>query len=79
MPNNDLNEDKYIEGQLEALDGERQAIEDKYNDGELSDKDYKTLLAKNDYLASQITERNQENVDRKRQKTHERKRDVFND
>ena len=79
MPNNDLNEDKYIEGQLEALGDERQAIEEKYNEGELSDKDYKTLLAKNEYLAAQIKERNQENVDRKREKTHERKRDVFND
>lgn len=28
MPDNDLNEEKYIEGQLEALEGERKAIQE---------------------------------------------------
>lgn len=79
MPANDLNENKYIEGQLEALDEERGAIQEQYSAGNLSEKDYKTLLAKNEYLAAQIKERNQEQNDRKREKTYERKRDVFND
>ena len=79
MPDNDLNEDKYIEGQLEALDAERKAIKEQYSEGNISKKDYKTLLAKNEYLAAQIKERNQEQNDRKREKIHERKSDMFND
>ena len=46
MPDNDLNEEKYIEGQLEALDGERKAIQEEYDAGNVSEKDYKVLLAK---------------------------------
>ncbi len=79
VPDNDLSDDHYIEGQLEALDDERTAIEENYASGNISEKDYKTLLAKNEYLAAQIKERNQESNDRKREKVHERKRDYFND
>lgn len=79
MPDNDLNEEKYIEGQLEALQGEREAIQEQYDAGNVSEKDYKVLLAKNDYLVAQITERNQESQDRGREQVFERKRDMFND
>ena len=79
MPNNDLNEEKYIEEQLEALDGERSAIQEQYDAGNLSEKDYKIQLAKNEYLAAQITERNQQSQDKSREHVHERKRDFFND
>ena len=79
MPNNDLNEEKYIEEQLEALDGERSAIQEQYDAGNLSEKDYKVLLAKNEYLAAQIKERNQQSQDRDREHVFERKRDRFND
>jgi len=79
MPNNDLNEEKYIEEQLEALDGERSAIQEQYDAGNISEKDYKVLLAKNEYLAAQIKERNQESQDKSREHVHERKRDLFND
>lgn len=79
MLEGDMSDDQYIEGQLEALEGEREAIEEQYNEGNISEKDYKTLLAKNEYLAAQIIERNQESHDRKREKSHERKRDYFND
>ncbi len=79
MPDNDLNEDKYIEGQLEALDGEREAIQEQYDAGNLSEKEYKTLLSKNEYLVAQIKERNKEQNDRKHEKVHERGRDHFND
>ena len=37
------------------------------------------LLAKNEYLAAQIKERNQESQDKDREHVHERKRDLFND
>jgi len=79
MPFNDFDEDHYIAGQMEALSEERQAIQEQYNAGNISEKDYKTLLAKNDYLAAQIKERNQEQNDRRSEKTYERKRDYFND
>ncbi len=79
MPNHDLNEDKYIEDQLEALDGERETIQEQYDAGNLCEKDYKIQLAKNEYLAAQITERNQQSQDKSREHVHERKRDFFND
>lgn len=79
MPDNDLNEEQYIEGQLEALDGERQAIQEQYDAGNLSEKDYKVLLAKNEYLVAQIKERNQQAQDKSREQIFERKRDRFND
>ncbi len=79
MPDNDLNEEKYIEGQLEALEGERKAIQEEYDAGNVSEKDYKVLLAKNEYLVAQIKERNQQNEDKNREQTHERKRERFND
>ena len=79
MPDNDLNEEKYIEGQLEALEGEREAIQEQYDAGNVSEKEYKVLLAKNEYLAAQIKERNQQSQDKSREQTHERKRDLFND
>lgn len=79
MPFNDLNEEKYIEEQLEALDGERSAIQEQYDAGNLSEKDYKVLLAKNEYLAAQIKERNQQSQDKDREHVFERKRDRFND
>lgn len=79
MPDNDLNEEKYIEGQLEALDGERKAIQEQYNEGNICEKDYKVLLAKNEYLVAQIKERNQQSQDKSREQVFERKRDRFND
>ncbi len=79
MPDNDMNEEKYIEGQLEALDGERDAIQEQYDAGNLSEKDYKVLLAKNEYLVAQIKERNQQSQDKSREQIFERKRDRFND
>jgi len=79
MPDNDLNEDKYITKQLEALDGEREAIEEQHDAGSISKKEYKTLLAKNAYLVAQIKERNQQSRDKGREQTFERKRDMFND
>ncbi len=79
MPIDDLNDDKYIEGQMEALAEERQAIQEQFDAGNISEKDYKTLLAKNEYLAAQIKERNQQQNDRKNEKTYERKREFFND
>lgn len=79
MPDNDLNEEKYIEGQLEALEGERKAIQEEYDAGNVSEKDYKVLLAKNEYLTAQIKERNQQSQDKNREQTYERKRDRFND
>lgn len=79
MPDNDLNEEKYIEGQLEALDGERKAIKEQYDEGNISEKDYKVLLAKNEYLIAQIKERNQQSQDKSREQVFERKRDMFND
>ena len=79
MQDNDLSEEKYITKQLEALDGERDAIEEEYDAGILSDKEYKTLLAKNAFLIAQIKERNQQSQDKERTQVHERKRDMFND
>ncbi len=79
MADNDLSEEKYIEGQLEALAGEREAIQEQYDEGNVSEKEYKVLLAKNEYLVAQIKERNQQSQDRQRTQTHERKRDMFND
>ena len=79
MQDNDLSEEKYIEGQLEALDGEREAIQEQYDEGNISEKEYKVLLAKNEYLVAQIKERNQQSQDKERTQTHERKRDMFND
>lgn len=79
MPDNDLTSEKYIEGQLEALEGERKAIQEEYDAGNVSEKDYKVLLAKNEYLVAQIKERNQQNEDKNREQTHERKRERFND
>ena len=79
MPDNDLSEEKYIEGQLEALEGEREAIQEQYDEGNVSEKEYKVLLAKNEYLVAQIKERNQQSQDKERVQVHERKRDMFND
>ncbi len=79
MPDNDLNEEKYIEGQLVALEGEREAIQEQYDEGNVSEKDYKVLLAKNAYLVAQIKERNQQSQDKGREQVFERKRDRFND
>jgi len=79
MQDNDLSEEKYIEGQLEALAGEREAIQEQYNEGNVSEKEYKVLLAKNEYLVAQIKERNQQSRDKERTQIHERKRDMFND
>ena len=79
MQDNDLSEEKYIEGQLEALDGEREAIQEQYDEGNVTEKEYKVLLAKNAYLVAQIKERNQQSQDKERTQTHERKRDMFND
>ena len=79
MPDNDLNEEKYIEGQLEALDGEHKAIQEQYDEGNISEKEYKVLLAKNEYLVAQIKERNQQSQDKSREQVFERKRDMFND
>tara|TARA_R110002072_G_scaffold7604_4_gene41186 strand:- start:1125 stop:1418 length:294 start_codon:yes stop_codon:yes gene_type:complete len=79
MPDHDLNEDKYIEGQIEALKGERAAIQEQYDAGNISEKDYKVLLAKNEYLVAQIKERNQQSQDKSREQVFERKRDQFND
>ena len=79
MPDNDLNEEKYIEGQLEALEGEREAIQEQYDEGSVSEKDYKVLLAKNEYLVAQIKERNQQSQDKSREQVFERQRDRFND
>ena len=79
MPDNDLNEEKYIEGQLEALEGEREAIQEQYDEGHVSEKDYKVLLAKNEYLVAQIKERNQQSQDKSREQVFERQRDRFND
>ncbi len=64
MPDNDLNEEKYIEGQLEALEGEREAIQEQYDAGNVSEKEYKVLLAKNEYLVAQIKERNEQMLTR---------------
>lgn len=79
MPDNDLNEEKYIEGQLEALDGEHKAIKEQYDEGNISEKEYKILLAKNEYLVAQIKERNQQSRDKGREQVFERQRDRFND
>lgn len=79
MPDNDLSEEKYIEGQLEALEDERKAIQEQYDAGNVSEKEYKVLLAKNEYLAAQIKERNQQSQDKERTQAFERKRDMFND
>ena len=79
MPDNDLSEEKYIEGQLEALEDERKAIQEQYDAGNISEKEYKVLLAKNEYLAAQIKERNQQSQDKERTQAFERKRDMFND
>ncbi len=70
MPDNDLSEEKYIEGQLEALEGERKAIQEEYDAGNVSEKEY---------LAAQIKEHNQQSQDKSREQTYERKRDRFND
>jgi hypothetical protein len=79
MLDNDLNAEKYISGQIEALAEERQAIQSQYDAGNISEKDYKTLLAKNEFLLAQIKERNQESRDKSRGQVFERKRDMFQD
>ena len=79
MPDNDLNEEKYIEGQIEALYGEHKAIKEQYDEGNISEKEYKILLAKNEYLVAQIKERNQQSRDKGREQVFERQRDRFND
>ncbi len=79
MLDNDLDAEKYISGQIEALAEERQAIQNQYDAGNISEKDYKTLLAKNEFLLAQIKERNQESRDKSRGQVFERKRDMFQD
>lgn len=79
MPDHDMSDEKYIEGQLAALDTEREAIEEQYKAGNISEKESKVLLAKNKYLVAQLKERNLQSQDKAQEKVFERKRDRFND
>ena len=79
MLDKDFISEKYIAGQLEALAEERKAINEQYQRGNLLEKDYKVLLAKNEYLVAQIKEREKQNQDKSQERVFERKRDMFND